>query len=48
MSYRVAKRNRKKGNKIKNQNPKLRNNAIFVKPIQNPMNKIDVNIVITR
>ena len=38
----------KKGDKIKNQNAKLRNNAIFGKSIENLMNKIDVKIVTTR
>ena len=38
----------KKVNKIKNQKPKLRNDAIFGKPIKYPMNKVDVKIVSSR
>ena len=38
----------KEGDKIKKQNAKLRNNAIFGKSIKISMNKVDVNIVITR
>ena len=37
-----------KGNKIKKQNAKLRNNAIFGNSTENPMNKVDVNTVTTR
>ena len=37
----------KEGNKIKNQNAKLRNSAIFRKSIENLMNKVDLNIVTT-
>ena len=35
-------------NKIKNQKPKLRNDAIFGKPMKNPMNKVDAKIVSSR
>ena len=35
----------KEVNKIKKQNPRLRNDAIFGKLIENPMNKVDVKIV---
>ena len=38
----------KEGNKIKKQNSKLRNNSIFGKSIENPVNKVDVKIVTTR
>ena len=38
----------KEGNKIKMQNAKLRSKAIFGKSIKNPMNKVEVKIVITR
>ena len=38
----------KEGDKIKKQNAKLRNNAMFGKSIKISMNKVDVNIVITR
>ena len=38
----------KEGNKIKKQNVKLRNNVIFGKSIENPMNKVDVKIVTAR
>ena len=38
----------KEGNKIKKQNIKLRNNVIFGKSIENPMNKVDVKIVTAR
>ena len=37
-----------KGNKIKKQNAKLRNNAIFGNSTENPMNKVDVNTATTR
>ena len=39
---------KKERNKIKKQNAKLRNNAIFSKSIENIMNKVDVRIVTTR
>ena len=38
----------KETNKIKKQNSKLRNSAIFGKSIENPMNKIGLNIMTTR
>ena len=38
----------KEDNQIKKQKPKLRNNALFGRLIENPMNKIDLKIVITR
>ena len=38
----------KERNKIKRQNAKLRNNAIFGKSMENPMKKVDVKIVTTR
>ena len=38
----------KEDNQIKKQKPKLRNNALFDRSIENPMNKIDLKIVITR
>ena len=38
----------KKGNKIKKQNAKLRNNAIFDKSKENLMNKVDLKILTTR
>ena len=38
----------KKGNKIKKQNAKLRNNGIFGKSIKNPVNEVDAKIVTTR
>ena len=38
---------KKKVKKIKKQNAKLRNNAIFGKPIKNSMNKIDAEILTT-
>ena len=38
----------KEDNKIKKRNVKLRNNAIFGKSIENPMNKVEVKIVTTR
>ena len=38
----------KEGNKIKKRNAKLRNNAIFGKSIENPMNKVEIKIVTTR
>ena len=37
----------KEGNKIKNQNAKLRSSVIFGKSIENLMNKVDLNIVTT-
>ena len=39
---------KKKVIKSKKENAKLRNNAIFEKSIENPMNKVDVKIVTTR
>ena len=54
-SYFFIERNRylqrqaeKEGNKIKKQNHKLRNNAIFGKSIENLMNKVDIKMVSTR
>ena len=38
----------KEGKKIKKQNAKLRNNAVFGKSIENPMNKVDLNIATIR
>ena len=38
----------KEGNKIKKQNAKLRNGATCGKLVENPLNKVDVNIVTTR
>ena len=38
----------KEGNKIKKQNIKLRNNVIFGKSIENPMNKVDLKIMTAR
>ena len=38
----------KEGNKIKKQNSKLRNKAIFGKSIENPIYKVDVKIVTTK
>ena len=38
----------KKGNKIKKQNAKLRNNPIFDKSKENLMNKVDLKILTTR
>ena len=38
----------KEGNKIKKQNAKLRNNAIFGKSTENPLNKVAVKLVTTR
>ena len=38
----------KEVNKIKKQNGKLRNNAIFGKPIENAVNKFGGKIVTTR
>ena len=38
----------KECNKINKQNAKLRNNAIFCKSIENLMNKVDMEIFITR
>ena len=38
----------KEGNKIKNQNAKLRNSDIFGKWMKNPMSKVHVKIVTTR
>ena len=37
----------KEGNKIKNQNAKLKSSVIFGKSIENLMNKVDLNIVTT-
>ena len=37
----------KEGNKIKKQNAKLRNNGIFGRSIENPINKIDVKTATT-
>ena len=36
------------GNKIKKQNARLRNHAIFDKSIENPMNKVAIKFVTTR
>ena len=38
----------KEGSKIKTQNTKLRNNALFGKSIENPVKKVDVKIINTR
>ena len=38
----------KEDNKIKKQNAELRNNAIYGKSMENPMNKVDVDIVTTK
>ena len=38
----------KEGEKIKNENVRLRNNAIFGKSIENPMKKFDITIVTTK
>ena len=38
----------KEGSKIKKQNAKLGNNAIFGKSIENPTNKLDVKIMTSR
>ena len=38
----------KKGNKIKKQNAKLRDNDLFGKSIENPMNKVNAKIVTKR
>ena len=38
----------KEGNIVKKQNTKLRNNAVFGKSIENPMDKVDVKVVTTR
>ena len=38
----------KEGSKIKKQNTKLRNNALFGKSIENPVKKVDVKIINTR
>ena len=37
----------KEGSKINKQNAKLKNNTLFGKSIENPMNNIDVKILIT-
>ena len=42
------KKRKKEGNKIKELNAKLRNNAIFSKSIENPIKNVDVKIVTTR
>ena len=44
----LGRETKKEGNKIKKQNSKLRNSAIFGKSIENPMFKVDVKIVTTR
>ena len=41
-------REAEKATKSKKQNAKLRNNAIFGKSIEKPMNKIDAEIMTTR
>ena len=38
----------KEGSKIKKQNVKLRNNAIFGKSTETPLNKVDAKFVTTR
>ena len=38
----------KESNKIKTQNAKLQNNAIFGRSLENPVNKVDVKTVNTR
>ena len=38
----------KEGNIVKKQNTKLRNNTVFGKSIENPMDKVDVKVVTTR
>ena len=42
------KQTEKEGNRIKTQNPELRNNAILGKSIENPMNKFNVKTVTNR
>ena len=44
----MQKKAEKEANKVKKQNSKLRNNAIFGKSIENPMSKVDLKIVTTR
>ena len=38
----------KEGSKIKKQDTKLRNNALFGKSIENPVKEVDVKIINTR
>ena len=44
----LRKETEQEGNKIKKQNARLRNHAIFDKSIENPMNKVAIKFVTTR